>query len=910
MALGQLRTNIRTGQTYQAMPNRVRRGSFFGNTNNTGSSSNAPTDTQGGDNEGQNIDEGGVAVPPEDISDLFPEFTPVDFNPVDFPTIETAPYDFTDPQAFAKSFADFNREQIKTNFGQSQDMALQALSTELRGLQSFAPAAASLARQQTSIDNQFNQLLRTSQVNSALPNARGDLEAQRQRAASYARGELPNSITDRALELGIRSRAADQSGFSGVGNRSQQATKTSDLMSAEERLQIAQYGEGLVGQNLQTSSNLLLAPTEYAQTGSQIRPTPEVGAGRLTYQGLGAVNEATLLSPGNALEATIQQKQFGTNLEQRTREFNATGTFNASTFNSQGALQADEFNSTGAFTQGLGFFNYQNQLAGQNQAASQANLNAALGLGLQGVQNDAAGTQFQASQPTPLQQIGQGIGAIGGALNTASQVLSSTGATGGTSSGGVGGTSVSTEPSSSSSGNIQPLGDNDFQLERSAPVGSRGAEAAVPYTTKFAEGIPTPVGYQRVGSNGDGTYSAASVAGYESELDRFSRNGGIQSGNITVANAAQADKSIANSAALSYVPVEGFRPIALSGAGNTVYSLPAAADSANYLKGAANVDNTALVAAQLGVSSPEVETTLAALADDVSNPAFHQTLDSLALERGGPAVAQAISNRLLGKSPDLKTDAGQQFAFASQRIGELWPNLSPEQKSMALASLTGSALQLKTGKNLADENVPGTERSVAGPLKAGDAMSLTMQGINGFALARNWNQLSAISSIATDAKGTRNIARVSDYAGLLGYGVQGSSVPVQPDYLTRVNAIPVPSLGVGMMAFDRPNLVPPNYKTVSQSPDGKTLALPANLTHTGVLNEGNPNPLGYKMAQLVSRGAHPAQKLWGKSPSGRLTRGAAGGSAVVSGLSTMVKANPAVFSSVASHSLFSETING
>lgn len=904
-----LRTNPRTGQTYQARPNRVQRGLFDNGSNTVGSSSNAPTDNQ----DPRSIDQGGgtVAVPPEDISPFFPQFTPVGFNPVDFPSIKAAPYDFTDPQAFAKQFADFNRSQIKTNFGQSQDMALQALQTELKGLQAFAPAAGALAREQTSIDNQFNQMMRLSQIQGVLPNARGDLNAQRQRALSYARGELPDSITDRALELGIRSRAADQSGFSGVGARSLQAEKTSDLMSADQRLQISQYGEGLLGQNLQTSANLLLSPTEYSQVGSQIRPTPEVGAGRLTYQGLGALNEATLLSPGNALEATIQQKQFGTNLEQRTREFNATGTFNASTFNSQGQLQADEFNSTGQFTQGLGFFNYQNQLAGQNQAASQANLNAALGLGLQGVQNDAAGGQFQAAQPTPLNTIAQGIGAIGGALNTASQVLSNTGTVGGGgSSGSMGGTGVSTEPQQTSLS--EPIKQTDFQLSPSAPstVGARGADAAIPYTTKFASGVPTPAGYQAVGGNGDGTYSAVNLKDYQNEVDRFAKNASIQPGSIKVENAAMADKAVTNSAGLSYLPLGGFRPIALSGNGSTVYSLPQAADSANYLKGAANVDNLALVAAQLGVSSPSIESNLARFADDVSDPSFHQTLDKLALSSGGPAVAQAISNRLLGKSPDLKTDAGQQFAFASQRIGELWPNLSPEQKSMALASLTSSALQLKTGKNLAQENVPGTERSVAGPLKAGDAMSLTMQGVNGFSLARNWNQLSAISTIATDAKGTRQIARVSDYAQLLGYGVQGSSVPVQPDYLEKVGAISVPSLGIGMVALPRPNLVPPNYKVVSQTPDGKTLAMPANLTHTSVMNEGNPNPLGYKMAQIVSRGQHPAQRLWAAAPGGRLSRGATGGSAIVSGLNTMVKANPAVFSSVAANSLFGNTING
>jgi hypothetical protein len=900
-----IRTNPRTGQRYV-------------------SRSTGPFRTQfGRGEEGGPIDDGGVEVPdgegdggtivapPIDLAPLFPEFTPVDFERVQFPTIDAAPFQFTDPQAFAKAFGQFNREELQKNFGLATDFSFKALANELAGLKAFAPAAGALAREQTSIDNQFNQMMRQRQVQSALPNARGDLAAQRQRAASYARGELPDTNLDRSLELGIRSRAADRAGFSGIGPRSLQAEKVSDLMSAEERLQIAQYGENLIGQNIGTSANLFLAPTEYAQVGSQIRPTPEVGAGRLTYQGLGMANEATLLSPGTALEATIQQNQFGTNLEQRTREFNATGTYNASTFNSQGQLQADMFNSTGAFTAGLGLFNYQVGFAAQQQAAAQAQLNGALGIGSQGVINNAAGGQFQASQPSTFQTIAQGAGAVNGALQTTQQVLSGNGSggggVGGTSSGsGSGGAGIDSGPSEALTN--EPLRPTEFDTTLDFSSGSRGPDPATPYTMKVSDGVPTPSGYQRVSGNSDGTYSAVNVQGYQSELDRFARSAGVPQGSISVPNALQADRDVTNAAGLSYVPIQGFRPIALSGGGNTVYSLPAAADSGNYLKGAANVENLALVAAQLGVSDASVEGALNDLSADVSDPAFHRTLDQLALEKGDAAVAAAITNQLLGAKPDLKTNAGQQFTVGAQRIGELWTNLSPEQKSMALTALTGSALELKSGKNLASTVIPGSDRSPIGPMTAGDAMTLTTQGMNGFALARNWNQLSTISSIATDARSTRQVAQIADRAGLMGFGAQGSSVPVPPEYLNKVGAVPVPSLGVGMMQFDRPNLVPPHYSIVSQSPEGKPLAMPTNLMHTSPLSGSDTKPLVYKQAQLISRGRHPVQRLWGRAPSGPIKRGAAGGSAIVSGLNTMVKANPAIFSSVVAQSLFANTL--
>jgi len=79
----------------------------------------------------------------------------------------------------------------------------------------------------------------------------------------------------------VRSDAADTAGFSGIGTRSQKASKISDLMSADQRFKIAQYGENLTSQNVRDQSglianeaNLTLAPTEYSSVGSQIKATP------------------------------------------------------------------------------------------------------------------------------------------------------------------------------------------------------------------------------------------------------------------------------------------------------------------------------------------------------------------------------------------------------------------------------------------------------------------------------------------------------------------------------------------------------------------------------------------------------------------------------------------------------------
>lgn len=847
----------------------------------------------------------GSSALPFDLSSLFPSFQPIKFNPVKFPTIQPANYNMIDPQQFATGFGAFNRNQITKNYAQAKGFALDTLDTELAGLRGYAPAASALSREQTSLDNMFNQQQRTSQVRGALPGVEGDLAGQRSRANSYANGLVPNSILDRSLELGIRSRAADESSFAGFGPKSAQSNKISDLMSAEERVKLSQYGDSLLGQNINTRAGLFLAPTEYAQTGSKINPMPAVDAGTRAMQEQGVINEATLLSPSTALGSKIQQEQFGTTLDQRTREFNSTGKFNASTFNSQGQMAASEFNSTGGFTAGLGLFGYQAGVATQLQAANQGNLNSATAAQSASLGFDTQAGQFHAVQPTSLQSVAQGLGAISSGLNAASNILSPSqlplpNATIPNTTMGTVGSSPSAP--SVSTPDVAPLISGQSSI---APT-ALAVDAASPSTLKFAAGVPTPSGYTPISSNSDGTYSAANTQDYGQDLERFARFGKSSSGTVSVQNAAMADRNIANAAGLSYVPIQGFAPIALSSSGKQVYSLPAAASSGDISKGANNISSLGSILAQLGVSDESIYDQLSQFHGDVSDPAFHDQLDKLLSEKGQDAVAAAISNKF-GKDVSLDSDAGQQLQFASSRIGELWGSLSPAQRSLALTSLAGPAVQARTGKNLADINIPNTENSVLGPLKTSDAMGLTDKGLNGFGLARNWNQLSAIGKIGADAKNATGAAKLADQTGLLGYGVQGASVPLHVGQLAKMGAQPIPELGVGAVVLNRESQIPNGYKVVSQTPDKRLIAMPENLSHTSGLNHA-PMGQAFKSAAIIATGQHPAQRLWPSGDARSIVRGSAGGSSIISGLGIMAKANPALLASIVAHSFYNETI--
>lgn len=832
------------------------------------------------------------------------------FPTVKFPTIDKADYDKTDVIDFARKFGEFNRGELDKNFDQASKFSLRALDTELSGLNAFAPAASALSREQSSIDNYVNQARREAQVDSALPDARGTfadigktLKAQARRADRYASGRLNSDIEDRALELNARARAAAISNAGGIGPLSGQASKLSDLMSAETRFGIAQYGEGLTTQNvagqqqnIREQANLFLAPTVYSDTGRQIRPTPEVGAGRLTYQGFGSINEASLTSPGQALSSEIQQEQFDTQLEQRTNEFNATGKFSASTFNSQGIFQSK-----------VGQFQADAQYASALQAANQGNLNFAGALEFQGLSNQGYFGGLQQGQDSQtLPAVAQGLGTVAGAAGGIGSILSSGGSddSPGLSNDGVDSSPIDTSPSDAPTVEIPEIDsgsiDSGVTARTAAPAGG-SIEASSPSTYRLERGVPTSEGFSPVSRNSDGSTTVVRSADYASDLDRFAKfTGNDSGGSIRVGDAASMDRAISSAAGLAYVPIQGFQPVAANASGRMVYTDPGMAASANTSLGAGRVEASMLAAAQLGITDPAMYAAMTTAGSVASDPRAHASLDEAYLEGGESAVGGQLLGMVAGGA-DLSTDAGKKLSFGAMRIGELWPNLSPAQRSLAVSSLTNSAVEAKTGKNPAKQTVPGSEGAVTGPLTVGDAVSITAEGANGFSLARNWSQLSAVGSML-GATSSRGVAGVADKAGFLGFGPQGSAVNIDPGYLQQVGARPAPEMGIGAAVFGTPTQVPRDYKVLSEVPGG-VLAIPKTLAGTSTATSGGPGPLAFRKAQEVASGTHPIQKSWKGKPATNAIRGSAGGSAIISGLSTLIDANPALAGSISAYSL-------
>lgn len=232
-----------------------------------------------------------------------------------------ADYTLLDPADVQNEFGDINRNEFRKNAKVSSDLALDSIDTELQGLLNYAPTAANLQRQQVALDNTTNQSERLRMLESADPNIRADLESQRGRANAYAEGRVPDSILDRQLELGIQSSAADRAATGGFGAGSSAAVKAGQLMSAESRIGLSQYGDQLLSSNVGQRTSTLLAPQQLATGGSQINVMPTVSAGQTAAAIAGDLNSGNITSK-DALSAGINQQQFKSGLEQEANTTN------------------------------------------------------------------------------------------------------------------------------------------------------------------------------------------------------------------------------------------------------------------------------------------------------------------------------------------------------------------------------------------------------------------------------------------------------------------------------------------------------------------------------------------------------------------------------------------------------------
>lgn len=634
---------------------------------------------------------GQYGVYPAFLGDQFPAAAFANFDP-----ISKAKYKFTDPMKYAQEFGAQNAETYRSNQKLGKEFALDQIDTELQGLQGYAPAAAALKQSLTSADNQFNQAQRTSMVDTALPGVRGSLAEQGKRAEAYANGRLPDSMQDRALELGVRSQAADAAAAGGFGATSSVARKASDLMSAERRIQLGMQGEQLLTSNIGTKANLQLAPTEYTDSGTQIKVNPTVDAGTRQAQQGAALNSATMIDPSTALSANIAQNQFVSNLAQRTKEFNASS-----------SLQNSQFNAQAANNFALGKFDYLTGYATSVADATQKDVNTTVALDQQEqARITAEGAKNDAQAGNTVSAAAGAIGAIAGAVNSVM----------GSSDNSV--SSVPTVTDTAGSDSIITNGTPDFSID------TRGT-SDLPTVSVNSEIPEFNTGY-----NSPEYTNYSNTAGISPEVAQSLANP-----NQVVAST----RAVLSNSGISSTPQAGYSQVGYSTSGKPVFMDTSLQNDVTPYKAIQNLASLQTVLAPLQTDVPAKA--VPELVSKVTDPELISDLN--ALHNAGDSVGFVNAIQTAFDKPAAQNARGESLdtAFSAAGTYEHWGSMSPAQKSLALSSIGVQGLRGKDGKTLGDVEVPISKMDGAEPLRVKQALQVAAMGYHPTEVALNWGDI-------------------------------------------------------------------------------------------------------------------------------------------------------------------------
>ena len=315
--------------------------------------------------------------------------------------------------------------------------------------------------------------------------------------------------------------------------------RTSEILSAQQRLGVQQIGENFLSRSLQQAAGLLFDTPLKTNISQRLPSQPNIPLGSLVGQQQQIENQLTTISPTTVLQAQISQEQFSTNLEQRTNElnqgreiqvdqFNASNDLGSQQFNSNGQFQADTFNSTGIFNQTTTQFNAmvanqdrvnaalqaaQNQILQESQAAANA---AAAGAGINAAEaannagaagvssgfSSGAAAGGAAGAAAALGGVAQTIDAVSTIVDLGGQVIDS-----------IFGTDTEQTPtpittddlsSAASTSGVDISGFETTTIDSGGGVGIGGQDAGI--IIPAGESIPS--GFQGIQSNSDGSVVA------------------------------------------------------------------------------------------------------------------------------------------------------------------------------------------------------------------------------------------------------------------------------------------------------------------------------------------------------------------------------------------------------------------
>lgn len=222
---------------------------------------------------------------------------------------------FTDPIEVLRKVAEENNQQLDKNFLTALNQAGKLSDANTQQLIDYLDTMSPYQRQLIGIENAFNQQEKLKAAETAIPGVTDMLRQELKNAQTLASGRLLTDSEDRALEQTARSAGADAAWTRGLGDDSLIGQTLSDKLSVSQRNEVMKMGQTYLTQALQNATDTLMDSPQKATMGSSIPAQPQQTIADITAKQQAALNEATTISPTNALSSIVDQRKTQANLD-------------------------------------------------------------------------------------------------------------------------------------------------------------------------------------------------------------------------------------------------------------------------------------------------------------------------------------------------------------------------------------------------------------------------------------------------------------------------------------------------------------------------------------------------------------------------------------------------------------------
>ncbi len=331
---------------------------------------------------------------------------------------------------------------------------------------------------------------------------------------------------------------------------------------------------------------------------------------------------------------------------------------------------------------------------------------------------------------------------------------------------------------------------------------------------------------------------------------------------------------------LSSVEEEGFMQVGVDGNGAPVYARPELANDVNVETGKQLADSLGSVMYAVGVfGNPKDLNQYSAISAQAADPEYHNRLTELYKNKN----IEGFIGELGGID---------RVGYVGASLFNKWGNLSPAQKSLAIATAKIQGYTFSNGAGIAD--TPVAEEFPDSPLfSVREAISLVGKGVNVVPMAKKWGQyLTLADGMLGRPESVDEIADAMQGIASLGFGASAQAVPVNQEQLAAMNATPSPNYGVGALRVGSGVITPQGYLAVRLMGEDKII-IPEENADTSVIDA----------PEVASRNAGEVYKNWSKNDV-KQTEGVVGGSALVAGANKLGVFNPTAYGAAITESTY------